>query len=133
MARNRSVDFLPEIFKTDTNKEFLSSTLDQLTQQPKLKQTQGYVGRKYGHGIDSDDSYVLEPTVERSNYQLEPGIVFKDGNNGVDEVITYPELLDVLRTKGADVSKHDRLFSSPIYSWSPLIDFDKFINHSQYY
>ncbi len=38
MARNRAVDFLPEIFKTDTNKEFLSSTLDQLTQRPKLKQ-----------------------------------------------------------------------------------------------
>ena len=133
MARNRSVDFLPEVFKTDTNKEFLSSTLDQLTQQPKLKQTQGYVGRKYGHGIKSDDSYVLEPNKERDSYQLEPGIVFKDGNNNANEVITYPELIDVLRTHGADVSNHARLFSSTIYSWNPLIDFDKFINHSQYY
>lgn len=133
MARNRSVDFLPEIFKTDTNKEFLNSTLDQLTQEPKLKQTQGYVGKKYGHGIESDDNYVLEPTVERDNYQLEPGIIFKDGNNNTDEAITYPEIIDALHTKGADTTRHDRLFSSPIYSWSPLVDFDKIINHNQYY
>ena len=133
MARNRTVDLLPEIFKTDTNKEFLSSTLDQLTQQPKLKQIQGYVGRKFGVGIDNGDSYVIEPTAERSNYQLEPGIVFNDDEGNVDSAITYPEIIDALKTKGADISRHDRLFSSPIYSWSPLIDFDKFVNHSQYY
>ena len=133
MARDRSVDFLPEIFKTDTNKEFLGSTLDQLTQSPKLKQTQGFVGRKFGTGIDSGDSYVLEPTDERSNYQLEPTVVFKNDTDEVESAITYPEMINALRTRGADVSRHDRLFSSPIYSWNPLIDFDKFVNHSQYY
>ena len=133
MARNRSVDLLPEIFKTDTNKEFLSSTLDQLTQQPKLRQTQGFVGRKFGVGVESDDSYVVEPTVERANYQLEPSVIFTDDENAIENAITYPELLDALKTKGADVSRHDRLFSAPVYSWSPLINFDKFVNHSQYY
>jgi len=133
MSRNRSIDFLPEIFKTDTNKEFLSSTLDQLTQEPKLKQTQGFVGRKFGSGVENDDFYVIEPTIERENYQLEPGIVFKDDDDNAVSVITYPEMLDALKTKGANVTKHDRLFSSPIYSWSPLIDFDKFVNYSQYY
>jgi len=133
MARNRSADFLPELFKTDTNKEFLGSTLDQLTQEPKLKQTQGFVGRQFGYGIGSDDSYIIEPTNERSNYQLEPGIVFEDDDKNVSSAITYPELIDSLKTHGGNVKKHDRLFSSPIYSWSPLIDFDKFVNHSQYY
>jgi len=133
MARDRSVDFLPEIFKTDTNKEFLGSTLDQLTQAPKLKQTQGFVGRKFGTGINSGDSYVLEPTGERSNYQLEPTVVFKNDTDEVESAITYPEIIDSLKSKGANVSRHDRLFSSPIYSWNPLIDFDKFVNHSQYY
>jgi hypothetical protein len=33
MARTRTVDFLPEIFQTSTNKQFLSATLDQLVQE----------------------------------------------------------------------------------------------------
>jgi hypothetical protein len=133
MARLRSVDFLPEVFKTDTNKEFLSSTLDQLVQQPKLKQTQGYVGRTFGPGIESADAYILEPNTVRANYQLEPGIVFKNDNNDVETAIPYIEHLDALSAKGANVAQHDRLFSEKIYSWSPLIDFDKFVNYSQYY
>ena len=32
MAKIRSVDFLPEIFQTDVNKQFLAATLDQLIQ-----------------------------------------------------------------------------------------------------
>ena len=72
----RSVDFLPEIFQTSTNKQFLASTLDQLVQEPKLKATQGYIGRNVGVGVNPNDSYVVEPTAERANYQLEPGVVF---------------------------------------------------------
>ncbi len=37
MATVRSVDFLPEIFQTDANKQFLAATLDQLIQEPKFK------------------------------------------------------------------------------------------------
>jgi hypothetical protein len=40
MARTRSVDFLPEIFQTSTNKQVLSATLDQLIQEPQLKRIQ---------------------------------------------------------------------------------------------
>jgi len=134
MARNRSVDFLPELFKTETNKEFLSATLDQLTQEPKLKRTQGYIGRNFAEGNqDDEDTYIVEPNEERGNYQLEPAVIFQDSEGKVDEAITYPEIIDSLKTSGADVTRHDRLFSNKIYSWSPLIDFDKFVNHSQYY
>jgi len=133
MARNRSVDFLPEIFKTDPNKEFLGATLDQLTQETKLKQIQGYIGNKFKGGVNTEDTYLTEPSIERANYQLETGVVFADENNDVQEAITYPEIIDALKTQGANVTRHDRLFSSEVYSWSPLIDLDKFINHTQYY
>ena len=71
--RIRTVDFLPEIFQTPTNRQFLSATLDQLVQDPKLKQTQGYIGRRVGPGVNPQDNYVLEPTRTRTDYQLEPG------------------------------------------------------------
>lgn len=133
MARIRSVDFLPEIFKTDVNREFLGATLDQLLQQPKLKKTQGYIGRRSGSGATFTDSYVLEPTVLRTNYQLEPGVVFNNTNGEIEDLITYPELIDSIAVNGGNVTRHDRLFASNTYSWHPNIDLDKFINYSQYY
>ena len=133
MARVRSVDFLPEIFQTPTNKKFLNSTLDQLVQEPKLKQTQGYIGRKTAPGKSKNDGYVVEPDTRRENYQLEPGVVFKDVNNNLVDALSYMGLLDGLQTNGAITNNHDRLFRSETYSWSPFIDFDKFVNYSQYF
>ena len=60
LSRIRTVDFLPEIFRTETNKQFLSATLDQLTQNPKLKPTQGYIGRQVGPGVNPADSCFLK-------------------------------------------------------------------------
>ncbi len=37
IQRVRTVDFLPEIFQTSTNRQFLSATLDQLVQEPLTK------------------------------------------------------------------------------------------------
>lgn len=133
MARIRTVDFLPEIFKTDVNREFLGATLDQLVREPELKKIEGYIGRRFGPGTKYNDSYVLEDTTIRDTYQLEPGVSFKDSNGYVVDGITYPGIVDALKIKGADVTRHDRLFESETYSWDPHIDFDKFINYSQYY
>ena len=132
--RVRTIDFLPEIFRTETNKQFLSSTLDQLVQEPKLKPAQGYIGRRVGPGVNPNDNYAVEPTDTRSNYQLEPGLVFlKENTNSVTDTLTYPGYIDRLRLKGANVDRHDRLFDSEFYSWDPFVDFDKFVNFGQYY
>ena len=37
MATTRSVNFLPPIFQTPVNTQFLNATLDQLIQEPKFK------------------------------------------------------------------------------------------------
>ena len=133
MARIRTVDFLPEIFKTDVNREFLGATLDQLVQEPELKRVQGYIGRRFGPGTRYNDSYVLEPTAIRSNYQFEPAVVINDENGNSVDAITYPGIIDALSVAGANVTRHDRLFASETYSWDPSINFDKFINYGQYY
>lgn len=134
MARVRTVDFLPEIFQTSTNKQFLSATLDQLVQEPQFKKTQGFVGRKVGPGVNADDQYVLEPTATREDYQLEPGVVFlKPGSKTVNDAITYPGINDALAQQGAIVDDANRLYTSDFYTWDPFIDFDKFVNYSQYY
>lgn len=134
MARVRTVEFLPEIFQTPVNRQFLNATLDQLTQEPAFQKTQGFVGRKIGPGVNATDRYVIEPTAERNNYQLEPGVVSLDPDtNTIQDAITYPGVNAALSLQGAKTNNADRLYTSEYYTWDPFVDFDKFVNYSQYY
>ena len=134
MARVRTVDFLPEIFQTSTNRQFLAATLDQLVQEPSLTKIQGFVGRHVGPGVNPDDEYIKEPTDVRTNYQLEPGVVIKKNDtNTIKDAITYPGITDALGLAGSFTNNSDRLYTSDYYTWDPFVDFDKFSNFSQYY
>jgi len=134
MARVRSVDFLPEIFQTDANKQFLAATLDQLVQEPKFKKTQGFIGKTVGPGVNPNDKYVIEPNRVRADYQLEPGVVsLKPDTDTIKDAITYPGINDAIGFFGGDQNRPDRLYSSDFYTWDPFVDFDAFINFSQYY
>lgn len=134
MAQVRSVDFLPEIFRTDANKQFLAATLDQLIQEPKFKKTQGYIGRTVGPGVNPNDRYVVEPTKTRTDYQLEPTVVnLRPETNVIQNAITYPGINDAIGLQGGDSTRPDRLYQSDYYTWDPFISFDTFVNFSQYY
>jgi hypothetical protein len=135
MANNiRTVDFLPEIFQTPVNRQFLNATLDQLVQEPKFQKTQGYVGRRVGSGVNPADKYVVEPTKSRNDYQLEPGVVsLQPDTNEIQEAITYPGINDALKLQGAFTNNANRLYNSEYYTWDPFVDFDKFVNYAQYY
>ena len=131
----RTVDFLPEIFQTPVNKQFLAATLDQLVQEPQFKQTQGYIGQKIGPGVNANDKYVIEPTAVRNNYQLEPGVVQIDPTDShkIVDAITYPGITDALTVQGAVTTNPQSLYISDYYTWDPFVDFDKFVNYAQYY
>ena len=131
----RSVDFLPEIFQTPVNKQFLAATLDQLIQNPEYTRTQGFIGRRVGPGVNANDGYVIEPTQTRTDYQLEPGVVQIDpaDSHKVVDAITYPGINDALQLQGAFTDNADRLYTSDYYTWDPFVDFDKFVNYAQYY
>ena len=130
-----SVDFLPEIFQTPVNKQFLAATLDQLIQEPQFKTTQGFIGQTVGPGVNANDPYVIEPTAARQNYQLEPGVVQVDPNNShnVVDVITYPGITDALNAQGAVTANPQSLYTSDYYTWDPFVDLDKFVNYAQYF
>ena len=131
----RSVDFLPEIFQTPANRQFLSATLDQLIQNPRYTQTQGFIGRRIGPGVNANDKYVIEPTKVRTDYQLEPGVIQTDpaDTRRITDAITYPGITDALDLQGALVNNADRLYTSDYYTWDPFVDFDKLVNYAQYY
>ena len=135
MKQVRSVEFLPEIFQTPVNKQFLAATLDQLIQNPEYTQTQGFIGRRIGPGVNANDKYVVEPTKTRTDYQLEPGVVQVNPENTqkVVDAITYPGINNALQLQGAVTNNAERLYTSDYYTWDPFVDFDKFVNYAQYY
>ena len=133
-ARIRTLNFLPEVFQTPTNAQFLGATLDQIVDQPNTMQIEGYIGSKFGYGINAKDKYVIEPTKTRTDYQLDPAVVFTKTNTSTAiDFISYPGMVDAVRLNGGITNNNDRLFNSQFYSWDPFVDLDKVINFNQYY
>ena len=134
VSRVRTIDFLPEIFRTSTNEQFLAATLDQITAQPNTMKIQGFIGSKFGYGINSNDGYLVEGTKARTDYQLEPSVIFlkKDTSTAVD-LLTYSGIIDSVKLEGGSTTNHSDLFTNQFYSWDSLVDLDKVINFNQYF
>ena len=133
-TRIRTLNFLPEIFQTTTNSQFLQATLDQLVAQPSTKKIEGYIGSTFGYGVNATNKYVIEPTKVRTDYQLDPGVVFlKENDTTANDFISYPGIIDALKLEGGITDNNSRLFTSEFYSWDSFTDLDKIINFNQYY
>ena len=113
MTRIRTLDFLPEVFQTPTNSQFLAATLDQLVNPPTLQKNQGYIGSRFGYGLNANDFYVTEPTKVRRDYQLEPGVVFtKKDETVAKDFLSYPGILDAIKLGNGISTDNNRLFES---------------------
>ena len=134
MAAIKTINFLPEIFQTETNQKFLNATLDQLVSEPNFKRVNGYIGRTFAPTYKTTDSYVKEEDSSRQNYQLEPStVVFNPETDKVDFYSSYIDLINKIKFYGGNVNDHSRLFGSETYTFDGRFDFDKFVNFSQYY
>lgn len=134
MSRIRTLNFLPEIFQTPTNRQFLAATLDQLVNPPVKETIQGYIGSRIGYGVNANDYYVPEPTKTRTDYQLDPGVIFTKYNESVaKDFISYPGIIDALTEQGGETSDNSRMFNSQFYSWDSFVNLDKLINYNEYY
>lgn len=134
MAVFKTLQFLPEVFRTETNKKFLNATTDQLLSEPNLVRVSGYIGRKLAPSFKVTDSYVTEPTQDRQNYQVEPTIIIKNPvNEKLEFATTYADITNKISYYGGFDNNHNRLFDNEFYSYDPQIDLDKFVNFVQYY
>ena len=130
----KSINLLPEIFRTGKNSKFLASTIDQLIQQPDLERIDGYIGSKLTPTYNpTTDNYIPESLSLRRDYQLEPALVVKNSTDTVTDVIGIDDLANEISTKGGNNNNFDRLFRPELYSYNPHIDWDKFINYQEYY
>ena len=133
MSYRKSLDFLPQVFQTETNNKILKGTLDQLVSEPQLRRMDGFIGRKYNPALTPSDSYLIEDFADRQEYQLEPSVVIYDEDGRVDHLSTYQDLLTRIDALGGDTSDPSRLFAAEQYNFGSLLDYDKFVNYSSYY
>ena len=131
MAINRTIDFLPEYFRTIANQRFLGSTLDRIVSDPVMRKFDGYVGRRYSNGKLLEGTYVTEPSGIREKFQLEPEFVF--GENGVNvRSAGFIDLLNSVAVRGGRVDQWNRLLTGNSYSFKSFVDLDKLTNYYNY-
>ena len=129
----KTVDLLPNIFRTDVNDKFLSGVVDPLVQPGVLQKTVGYIGKRYGKTYNGKDIYVNSDETLRSRYQLEPGVVYRNEREVVENFYDYLDFKNQLKFFGNEEERDDLITSQEHYSWNPPIDWDKFINYREYY
>ena len=133
VGKRNVTDFLPSVLQTDTNRRFLSTTLDQLLSSGSTETLDTYWGRVKGKDYKSGkDLFNPEPSAPRLNNQLAPGISHKDGL-ATDEALSYNSILNLFKTIGSDTAHVDQLASEAGYTLDMPINVDMFINHTNYY
>lgn len=137
--KKKSSDFLPGVFRTNTNRRFLNATVDQLIQEPRMSSVYGYIGRQdISPTYKVDDAYVRETESYSQFYQLEPGLVINQRIAGTNKfkksnAYNYVDLLNGIALEGGINTNHSRLFANEYYNYEGFVDLDKLINYSKYY
>ena len=128
----KSINLLPEIFRTENNRKFLTATLDQLVSESNSQRLDSFVGRRDAVTLIAGDTYVAEPTTLRQDYQLETSVIVDAGQGQTDFYASYVDMLAKLQFHGGLTNDHSRLFTNESYTFDGAFDFDKFVNFSQY-
>ena len=93
-SKRTSADHLPKYFRTDSNKKFLSATLDQLLNPGVAEKISAYYGRRIAKARTASDNYVSDVNADRENYQLEVASVIKDALGNVDYYSDYRDFIN---------------------------------------
>ena len=129
----KSINLLPEVFRTEPNRKFLAATIDQLiSENSQSVRLDSYVGRKNAPTWKSGDTYVKETNSDRQNYQLETSVIVDGGQSRTDFYSSYLDLLQQIAYYGGITTDHSRLFANQSYTFDGCFDVDKFVNFNNY-
>ena len=125
--------FLPKVFQTELNKNWLDSTLDQMVSKGPLEDLNGYIGSRTGKDALSTDTY-LEPKFHkalRTKNQLQPGVISYDNSDNVTNMITFDDVAHSINENFATYN-YNAAYASSLYSFNPPVDIDKLVNYRNY-
>ena len=131
MAINKTIDLLPEYFRTIPNQRFLNSTLDRLVSDPNLRNFDGYVGRRLVNGTPLAGNYITEPSTFRTDYQLEPEFVFAQPGSPT-RAAGFKDVLNSVASQGGRIDAWNRLLTDNSYTYQGFVALDKLTNYFNY-
>src|SRR6056300_2095093 len=103
----KSIDLLPNTFRTEVNDKFLSGALDPLIQPGALDKLSGFIGRRFGKTFKGTDVYLDTDQTLRSRYQLEPGVTVEKDQN-LQKFYDYLDLKNMVKFFGNDIDRDDK-------------------------
>lgn len=127
-----NVKLLPEILQTDSNKQIISTTLDNITSRGSLEQINGFVGKKQGGYFKPDYDRYVPDTLEREKYQLSQSPVSYDSDN-IYSMLTVDDLKKSLENYNPSTNNWNTQLDVESYTFSPPFNLDKFVNFSSYF
>lgn len=129
-AKMKIQTLIPEYFQTAINKNFINSTYETLFSENNSEYVTGYIGEKPSGIFDSTrDFYIEEKSKDRQNYQLTPAVHSTDQSY----VQRYSDIINTFKFHGSNVDSHERILRQDFYSFSPMIDINKFVNFNKYF
>ena len=131
-------ELLPAILQTTVNKQFFDSTLEQLMSSGSLEAIKHYSGDTIGdrngtlNSIPVTDNYLTD---NRSNdaYQFKSGMVNKNDNGNIEQVLAYDDLIKSLKFNEVNTNNHNKTLNETGYTLDLPINYDMFMNHHRYY
>ena len=124
------VNFLPNIFQTTVNKQFLDATLEQLMASGSLMAINNYIGQRYKK-YKSSDNYIVDNRDDNS--QFIPGITNRDEQGNITQALSYDDLINSLQFNEVDINQHNKLLNEIGYTLDMPINYDMFINYHKYF
>jgi hypothetical protein len=131
--KRKAETLLPRFYRSDSNKKFISGTINQLIQNGTVRRLNGHIGRENSKSTSVSDIFLNEPIKDRKDYQLEPSLVIEDTIGNVTFYKDYLDYINTLDVLGGITNNHARINQQEFYSWEPHIDWDKIVNFAHYY
>jgi hypothetical protein len=122
-------NLLPQPYRSDTNRAVMSNLFNRYLSKNQTVEVIGYIGE--GNPSAVRTRQIVEPTVGRQAYQLQPLLYEKIGS--VEYITSWQDILDELTAQGVDINNLPIWGNATIFNWAPPIDISKIVNYTDYY
>ena len=65
--KRKAENLLPRFYRSDSNKKFISGTINQLIQTGTVRRLNGHIGRENSKATSANDLFLNEPVQDRQN------------------------------------------------------------------
>lgn len=129
MAKKQNLDLnrlLPQALKSETLSGLVSNLFNRFVSQEKSVLINGRIGKPL-----NDDPMIAASSLEREVNALVPAIYSKTATD--EQISVFDDIVNKLKVLNADVNNMQAWMREQYFNFAPPVNFDKFVNFSQYY